>query len=46
MGNRNKKRNVDRKRKLLSDEELGDLIEEFTLSSHKFMKKRINRSKG
>ena len=44
MGNRNKKREVDRKRKLLSDQQLADLIEEFTLVSHKFMKKRINRS--
>ena len=45
MGNRNKKRVARKKRELLSDQQLGDLIEEFTLSSHKIMKKRINRSK-
>jgi hypothetical protein len=45
MGNRNKKRQVKNKRKLLSNKQVADIIEEFTLTTHKFMKKRINTNK-
>ena len=45
MGNRNKKRQVKDKRKLLSNKQVADIIEEFTLTTHKFMKKRINTKK-